>query len=292
MAFLAVADVRKSSDWKHTKSWDGSRALGSREIIRYVNEHFHENISLGSYDDIRRKDLILPVTAGIIVKSAENPNAARNDPTRAYALAKEYAEVIREFDSARWETILREFMAGRPSLSERLAPKRELEIIPVRLPNGVVLEFSPGKHNQLQRQIIEEFLPRYGFDAEVLYVGDAANKFLLNDEVGLKRLGMLEMAHGELPDIVAFSRAKNWVYLIEAVHSSGPMSPLRVEALKNLLHRCTAAPVFLSAFLDRETFRRFAPDIAWETEVWIAESPDHLVHFNGDKFLGPYKPVR
>ncbi|MFS2517149.1 MULTISPECIES: BsuBI/PstI family type II restriction endonuclease [Parabacteroides] len=28
-------------------------------------------------------------------------------------------------------------------------------------------------------------------------------------------------------------------------------------------------------------------DIAWETEVWIAENPGHMIHFNGDRFIGP-----
>jgi adenine-specific DNA-methyltransferase len=44
----------------------------------------------------------------------------------------------------------------------------------------------------------------------------------------------------------------------------------------------------VTAFPDRVTFRKFAKDIAWETEVWIADNPDHMIHFNGDKFLGPY----
>ena len=27
---------------------------------------------------------------------------------------------------------------------------------------------------------------------------------------------------------------------------------------------------------------------AEQTEVWIAENPDHLIHYNGEKFLGPF----
>ena len=94
----------------------------------------------------------------------------------------------------------------------------------------------------------------------------------------------------ELPDIVAYSKTKNWLFLIEAVHSSGPISPIRLLELKRLAKECTAEIVFVTAFLTRDTFRKFAPEIAWETEVWIADAPDHMVHFDGDKFLGPYKP--
>jgi len=120
-------------------------------------------------------------------------------------------------------------------------------------------------------------------------VGDTADKFLCIEKAKLKALNFFELAHGELPDVVAYSKAKNWLYLIEAVHSSGPISPLRLLELQQLTVNCTADIVFVTAFLNRETFRKFAPDIAWETEVWIAANPDHLIHFDGERFLGPYK---
>jgi hypothetical protein len=31
--------------------------------------------------------------------------------------------------------------------------------------------------------------------------------------------------------------------------------------------------------------------IAWESEVWIPEDPDHMIHFNPEEFLGPYANV-
>lgn len=160
--------------------------------------------------------------------------------------------------------------------------------MPVQLPGGKKLIFSPGEHNRLQKSVIEEFLPRYGHGSEVLYVGDTAAKLLHHDKAGLKKLKFFELAHGELPDIVAYSKSKNWLYLIECVHSSGPMTPLRLAELLSLTEPCTADIVFVTAFLDRATFRKFAPDVAWETEVWIADAPDHLIHFDGDKFFGPY----
>lgn len=162
-------------------------------------------------------------------------------------------------------------------------------MVSVSLPDGKSLKFSPGEHNDLQKAIIEEFLPRYGSESEVLYVGDTAKKLLLCDRKKLEKLSFFELTHDELPDVLAYSSKKNWLFLIEAVHSSGPITPVRLEELKRLTKECTAEIVYVTAFLDRATFRKFAPDIAWETEVWIADSPDHLIHFNGDKFLGPYK---
>lgn len=288
LAFLAVADVRRSVDWPKAKGYDGTRALKSRDIILYVNKHFGESISPGSYDDIRRKDLLLPVAAGIIVKSAENPDAARNDPTRAYALAPACAGVVRAFGEESWDELLDEYLADKTTLAEQLAAEREMKRVPVILPGGKKLSFSPGEHNRLQKAVIEEFLPRYGNAAEILYVGDTAERFLHIEKERLKELNFFELSRGELPDVLAYSPSKNWLYLVECVHSSGPISPLRLAELLRLTKNCTAGVVFITAFLDRDTFRKFAPDIAWETEVWIADAPDHVVHFDGDKFFGPY----
>ncbi len=59
-----------------------------------------------------------------------------------------------------------------------------------------------------------------------------------------------------------------------------------------MLKDCPAEQVYVTALLDVKAFRKYAGDIAWETEVWIAETPDHMIHFNGLKFLVPYKPRR
>ena len=289
MAFLAVADVKRSADWPNARMRTGKDTLKSRDIIDYVNKHFEEQISKGSYDDIRRKDLKMLVVAGIVIASANKPAAARNDPTRGYSLSPEFIEIIKFFGQDGWLEEIEEFMDGRPTLAERLKAERNLELVPVKLPDGKTLHFSPGEHNLLQKAVIEVFLPRYGFGAEVLYVGDAANRYLVRNERKLDSLKFFKLEHGELPDIVAYSEEKNWLFLIEAVHSSGPISPLRLVELERLCRECTAELIFVTAFLSRETFRKFAPDIAWETEVWIADTPDHLVHFDGHKFLGPYK---
>ena len=79
--------------------------------------------------------------------------------------------------------------------------------------------------------------------------------------------------------------------MIEAVHSSGVISNVRLLELKKLTEKCQADIIFVTAFLDNNTFRKFAADIAWETEVWIADAPDHIIHFDGEKFLGPYSQI-
>ena len=225
--------------------------------------------------------------AEVVLQSS--PNSATNDSTRGYSINPTYAELIRNFGKKDWEKSVKDKLKYIEPLSQKLKRERQISKVEVTLPSGGQLTFSAGEHNDLQKAIIEEFLPRYGFEAEVLYVGDTADKYLYLEKEKLEKLHFFEISHEELPDVIAYSNKKNWLYLIEAVHSSGPISEIRLLQLQKLTKGCKANIVYVTAFLNRPKFRQFIADIAWETEVWIADNPDHLVHFNGDKFLGPYK---
>ncbi len=286
VAFMAVAQVNKSNGWSKAKDRNDGIALKSRDVIDYMNSKLEEKMSSGSYDDIRRKDLKLMVLDGLVSRSL--PDSKRNDPTRGYCLSPEYAEVIRAFGTDDWNNKLSYLLRNKITLRDVLSKKRDLRKIRVTLPSGEKLAFSPGEHHDLQKKIIEQFLPIYGYGAEILYVGDTADKFLFVNREALESLSFFDLSHGELPDIIAYSKSKNWLYIIEAVHSSGPISPTRHLELEQLTKNCKADRIYVTAFLDRATFRKFVADISWETEVWIAEDPEHLIHFDGDKFLGPY----
>lgn len=287
IAFLALADVKTINDFTKAKDLiDNNRSLKTREVIEFINQHFQENISSGSYDDIRRKDLKLLVTGDIVLQSS--PNSATNDSTRGYGLNPFFCELLKQYLSNNWQEKVKKKLKNIEPISKKLKRIRKIKKIPVSLPSGKKLQFSAGLHNDLQKSIIEEFLPRYGYGAQVLYVGDTSNKYLHLAQEELDNLNFFAIAHEELPDIIAYSKEKNWLYLIEAVHSSGPINELRLLQLKKLTTNCKADIIYVTAFLDRTTFRKFVAEIAWETEVWIADNSDHLIHFNGDKFLGPY----
>lgn len=287
ISFLASGDIKSLKDISKAKDLNSGFSLKTRDIINYVNQHFHENISSGSYDDIRRKDLKLLTIAGIVLQSS--PNSSTNDSTRGYSINPTYSELMRSFGKKGWAESVNESLKNIEPLSQKLKRERQIAKVEVTLPSGGQLTFSVGEHNDLQKAIIEDFLPRYGFGAEVLYVGDTADKYLYLEKDKLEQLNFFEISHDELPDVIAYSKKKNWLYLIEAVHSSGPISEIRLLQLQKLTKRCKADIIYVTAFLNRSKFRQFMAEIAWETEVWIADNPDHLVHFNGDKFLGPYK---
>jgi BsuBI/PstI restriction endonuclease domain/BsuBI/PstI restriction endonuclease HTH domain len=287
-AFLAVSGLGPTVEWSSVRSHDDGHRLLSRQVLRTMNQYFGENIADSSYDDIRRKDLLLPVEAGVVLRSAGKARASTNDGTRAYALDPLYAAQIKHFGTPEWNTSLATFMGTQSTLADSLKRTRDLTRIPILIGDSQI-NFSPGEHNQLQKMIIEDFLPRFGHRAEVLYIGDTADKYLYLKVDRLRELGFFEIAHDKLPDVLAYSEREHWLYLVEAVHASNPITELRRRVLEQLTAESKLEIIYVTAFLTRKSFAKFAKDIAWETEVWIAESPDHLIHFNGDKFLGPHK---
>lgn len=286
-AVLAVCDIKKS--FSEAKSLEENHFLTTRQIIAFENNFLEGDYSSGSYDDIRRHHLILLTTAGYIVSSSALDKQSTNNPTRGYAASLIFAQLLRTYGTVEWETTLVAFKQKNEELKEFLARKRALERIPVVLPSGIEVKLSAGEHNELQRDIIQKFLPRFGFGAEVLYLGDTIDKYLIREDEKLKAVGFFELEHEELPDVVAYSKEKNLLFMIEAVHSSGQMGEIRVKKLKDKLKGCTAQLIFVSAFENKKTFRKFAADIAWESEAWIADTPDHMIHFNGYKFLEIHK---
>ena len=287
-ACLAVGKIKR--DFSEACSFEDGFTR-TRDIITFENKNFGEDISSGSYDDIRRQDLKLLVEAGIVVNSSSTEEQATNNPSRGYGLSISFTNLLHSFGSSRWEILLNEFRKETKSLKEELERRRDLQKVPVTLPNGKTIVLSYGEHNNLQKAIIEVFLPLFGFGAEVLYVGDTKDKFLHLEKAELEKIKFFTLEHEELPDVVAYSREKNLLYLIEAYHSTGEWDEIRVRKVKRKLEEsgCTANVIFFTAFENKNIFKQKAKDIAWETEVWIADSPEHLVHFNGYKFLELHK---
>lgn len=285
MAGACLATGQIISSFKEAKSVMNGTFLKTRDIIEFENTHYGEHISPGSYDDIRRKDLKILVEEGLVVNSSSFDQSATNNPNRGYSLDAQFANLLKTYGSKKWDEKLSVFIEMRQKVKQELVQKRMMAKIPVTLPSGIALELSSGEHNLLQKKIIEEFLPKWGLGASILYVGDTSDKYLFLDNNTLESLHFFPINHDELPDIVAYSKEKNLLYLIEAVHSSGPMDELRVVRLKKKLADCPANIVFFTAFLSRRMYQKYCLNIAWETEVWIAETPDHLIHLNGYKYL-------
>jgi hypothetical protein len=191
-------------------------------------------------------------------------------------------------NSAGFEDSVEKFVQKFGQLEKAYNKRRDLRKVKLKLPTGATIQLSPGKHNALQVAVAEEFGPRFAPGAELLYLGDTANKHVVYAADALARLSIGITEHDKLPDIVLYDAKKRWLFLIEAVTTHGPVNPKRHAEIETMLAECPAERVYVTAFLDKADFRKYAADIAWETEVWIAETPDHMIHFNGPKFLGPY----
>ncbi len=290
LALLAVGQLKPNTPWTEAESFyvGGPKPVTTREIIRFWNTHYDQNIADSSYDDVRRRDLLILVEAGLVARSAADPAADVNDGTRGYAIPVESLALIRSYGSDTWEDKLLSFRKNVGRLTDRLSKAREFKLVPVTLPDGRSYKLSPGPHNEIQKAVIEGFLPRFSRGARVLYLGDTDRKMLHIETEQLRSLGLRDLSREMLPDVLAYEDERNWLFLVEAVHSSNPISKLRHLALCRLTREAEAGCVFVSAFQSMAMFARFSKEISWETEVWIADNPDHMIHFDGERFLGPY----
>lgn len=257
-------------------------------MIEFARKRHGKNYAENTRETIRRQAIHQFVQGGILQRNPDDPSLPTNSPRTHYALTDEALGVLRAYDTPRFKKLAEKFRndAGG-GLAERYAKRRSHAKIPVTLPDGSEAMLSPGKHNQLQRDVVHEFLPRFGGGAVLLYLGDTDKKTLYVDRKGLKAIGVKITKHDKLPDVVAHDPQRNWLFLIEAVTSHGPVTPKRYSELEKTLKGCAAGRVYVSAFPDFREYKRHADQIAWETEVWFSEAPGHLLHYNGDKFFGP-----
>jgi len=281
LTLLALANIKKSTPWAKA---DPSR-LRIHDIISFSEKHYRRKYAENTRETIRRQVIHQFEQARIVDRNPDDPGLPTNSPRTHYALTEEVLNTIRTYGSKSWPHTLKRFIAGRRGLLEIYQRKRDLQMIPVRISAKMQLRLSPGKHNVLQAAVIEEFAPRFAPGAHLLYLGDTAKKMLYLDEQQVAALGIPASKHDKLPDVVLFEPKSNRLFLVEAVTSHGPVSPKRHLELERLLSDVKATRVYVSAFPDFKEFKNHIADIAWETEVWISAIPDHLIHFNGDKFF-------
>lgn len=277
---LALANIKEDSQWTDAEnSW-----IRIHDIISYLSENYNINYAENSRETIRKQVLHHFNNAAFI----ENNNKSTNSPNYKYRLTHEFLELIRTYSTKSWDLTKKNFLENHKTLVEKYTTKRELTKIPVVI-NNENLTFSKGEHNQLQKLIIEEFGPRFAPGAECLYVGDTIKKDLVKENKKLEELGLSITTNDKMPDVILYLEDKRWLYFIEAVTSVGPMDYKRIEEIKELTKNVEVGIIYVTAFLDFKTYKKFSEKLAWDTEVWIANSPEHMIHLNGNRFLGPRK---
>jgi hypothetical protein len=286
LTLLALAGLSEDDPWSDTRRplhriWD---------IMGWMKEKYGKEYAANSRETIRRYTIHQFEQARLIDRNPDDPTRPTNSGETRYQLTEEAADVLRSFGTRTFSKKCEHFLKGHGSLTEAYERARHLLKVPVTLPDGSKVELSPGLHNELQKLIIEEFAPRFAQGAVVVYLGDTAQKRLIVASKTLNDLNIPQMNHEKLPDVVLYDARRGWLFLIEAVMTHGPVSPKRHAELEAMLKDCPAKRVYVTAFMDFAGFKKYASEIVWESEVWIAGFPDHMIHFNGEKFLGPYPP--
>ena len=282
LTLLALSGLPENSAWSRASK--PSRTI--HQILGFMRDAYGRDYAENTRETVRRQVIHQFEQARLVDRNPDIPDLPTNSPRTHYGLTDEALKVLRSYKSKRWESELLAFRSSQRTLLEIYQRRRRMREIPIRTSTGEEISLSPGKHNRLQALVVSDFGPRFAPGATLLYMGDAANKLLHLDRERLDRLGIPITEHDKLPDVVLYHEERDWLFLVEAVTSHGPMSPKRVEELESALKDSAATRVYISAFPDFRQFKQHVGNIAWETEVWIAEIPDHLIHFNGDKFLG------
>ncbi len=275
---LAMAGIKPDMVWSEaTNDW-----IRIHDIIQFANTYYGVAYAENSRETFRKQALHRFRTAAL----AEDNGMATNSPNYRYRLTEETLQMLKTMKTSEWGKYLQRFLQYHERLVDIYASKKKMTMMPVKI-NGTDFSFSVGKHNELQKAIIEEFAPRFAPNSECLYVGDTIEKDLVKNIEKLTELGFEITLHDKMPDVVLHREDKNWIYFVESVTSVGPMDPKRILEITEMTQGVAAGKIFVTAFLDFKTYKKFSGELAWETEVWIAEMPEHMIHLNGDKFLGP-----
>ena len=274
------------------KAWADAKAplIGITPIINWVREHYDKEYAPNTRETIRRQTMHQFRDAGIALYNPDRPDRPVNSPKAVYQIEPTALALMRTFNTSAWDDALTTYLAERGTLIARYAREREQNRVPVEISPGKKIALSPGEHSELIQAIIENFAPRFAPGSVLVYVGDTGDKWGYFDVALLAELGVNVDSHGKMPDVVLYYTEKNWLLLVESVTSHGPVDGKRHDELTNLFAKSKPGLVYVSAFPNRSIMGQYLGEIAWETEVWVADAPSHLIHFDGTRFLGPYNP--
>jgi hypothetical protein len=285
LTLLGLLNLKPADNWSSASD----PLVGITQMMSYFADAYDKRYMPNTRESVRKLTVHQFLDAGLIVINPDSPERPINSGRTVYQITSAALRLLRTFGTIDWESELEKYLAEVGTLLEKYSQSRKMSRLPVTLSNGKTITLSAGGQNVLIVRIIEDFCQHFTPGGQVLYIGDADEKWAVFDERKLTELGTSFDSHGKMPDVVVYFQEKEWLVLIEAVTSHGPVNPKRRDELKTLFAGAKVGLVFVTAFPDRRTMMRYLAEIAWETEVWVADAPTHLIHFNGERFLGPYE---
>jgi hypothetical protein len=284
LCLLALLNLTPEKNWAQAES----PLIGITPIMDWARANYGKQYAPNTRETVRRQTMHQFVAAGIVRYNPDSPERPVNSPKTVYQIESAVLMLLLTYGTNAWAENLADFLDGRSTLTARYAKEREQNLIPVQIAPGMAIKLGPGKHSELIRRVIEDFAARFVPGSVLIYAGDTGDKWGYFDRAALSELGVNVDTHGKMPDVILYYPDKNWLVLVESVTSHGPVDGKRHEELAFQFASSTAGLVYVTAFPDRSIRGQYLGAIAWETEVWVADSPSHLIHFNGIRFLGPY----
>jgi len=281
---LALLNLHPTQLWKDATS----PLMGITPIIQFINDIYGVHYAPNTRETIRDEAVKHFAETGLVIRNPDDPSRPTTSGKFVYQIEPHALDLFHSFGSDKWDLKLKNYTLEKESIKKELERQRNLVRVPIKLPSGEIITLSPGGQNPLIKMIVEGFCSIFAHEGILIYIGDTENKFRYLEMDYLKNLGVIIPPAAKMPDVVVHDILHNWLILIEAVTSAGPVDGKRRKELKDLFSGFKNGLVFVTAFVDRDTMRSYLHQISWETEVWIAEYPDHLIHFNGERFLGPY----
>lgn len=284
LCLLALLNLTEDKTWDECES----PLIGITPMMEFAKNSYGKEYAPNTRETFRRFSTHQMVDAGLALLNPDNPQRPVNSPKTVYQIETSALELLKTYGSDEWDLSLKTYLKSSKSLAEKYAKERDMQQIPVNFEDGKELKLSPGAHSLLIKAIIEEFAPRFIPGGTLIYAGDTGDKWGYFNQELLTHLGVKVDSHGKMPDVILYYPEKNWLLLVESVTSHGPVDGKRHEELAKLFSSTTAPLVYVTAFPSRNIMAPYLGAIAWETEVWCADAPTHLIHFNGIRFLGPY----
>lgn len=284
LCLLALLNLKPSQPWANSSG----PLIGITPMMEFMEANYEQQYAPNSREGVRRQTIHQFVAAGLALRNSDDPGRPTNSSKTVYQIEPLALDLMKSFGSDGWALKLGAYVGARTGLAQRYAMARDMKLVPLTLSNGELLRLSPGKHSQLIADIVQGFAPRFAPGATLIYVGETGQKVNYFDEERLAGLGVRVDIHGKMPDVILYDTANNWLLLVEAVTSHGPVDGKRHAELAHMFGHSSAPLVYITAFPSRAVMAKYSSAIAWETEVWVSEDPTHLIHFNGDRYLGPH----
>lgn len=284
LTLLALLNLRADQAWHEAEA----PLCGITPMMEFFRQHYGRTYAPNTRETVRRQSVHQFLEAGFIRANPDRPDRPVNSPKAVYQIEPTLLALLQSYASPAWTANLEAFLASIQTLQARYARERSERMLTVQVAEEPTIYLTPGGQNELIKLILEGFRPRFVPDGALLYVGDAGKKFAVFKRDELEELGVSLDAHGKMPDVILYDQKRRWLYLIEAVTSHGPIDGKRHDELRRLFASAKAGLIYVTAFLERKSLQKDLANISWETEVWIADAPSHLIHFDGERFLGPY----